>query len=855
MSKKLCSAICFFFCFYLGNAQIVNIPDQAFLKELIEDGIDLNGDSLIQQTEASEVLSLDLNSKEIKSLQGLKSFDQASIMILYSDSINIVDLSQNPSLTNLTFFCENLEEMFLGTTNLISLSVHKSGLTSLDLSSCTQLNGLIIDETPIKELDLSGLTKLRFITISDCLVEELDLSDQTDIYSLYLGGTPIAELDLSRLSELNALHIERTDIISMEDIQFHTEARLINLRFGNEDASKVGFAAIDFTQAQYSDLRNLTYRDKTNVEFSFEGLNNISYVAYEGNLQTLDLNTNSSLRTLVFIGESTTKEILINNGSIEEVGFSRYKNSNLETICCDFNQIDAIAALTDSLQIDGHIISYCGFNEYENRSTLEGTFDISAFQDLCQGNASSDNRHKLKIRKGNVSTSYVPNLEGDFKIALSVGEYKVVPEVRNNYFDASPLSSVFNIETNDTNIVQDYKLIPNGEYQDIEVFMAPMGISQPGFETSYKLRVRNRGTVCVSGQVELNYDSAYSNLLSTSPLASNPQSGSLIWDYTELGPFKSLDYLVTLTHNGPMDSPSLNGGDELTFILSDSNLDQDQTPEDNYFILKDRFVNSFDPNDIICLEGASIPKSKIGDYVHYKIRFENTGTAVARNVVVQDSIDLSRFEYESLEIMDASHSVDLRLLKEGSAEFIFADIDLPFDDENNDGYLVFKIRTFDTLSLGDTLPARASIYFDFNFPIVTEKYVTEIVDSDLDEDGFAVHDDCDDADPNINPIAEDIPGNGIDEDCNGEDAEINDLNELENSTLEIFPNPTKDFIYFRSNNENDNFEASLYDIRGAKISTINNRDRMPIASFPAGIYFLKCVLSSGKTDLRRVIIY
>ena len=51
----------------------------------------------------------------------------------------------------------------------------------------------------------------------------------------------------------------------------------------------------------------------------------------------------------------------------------------------------------------------------------------------------------------------------------------------------------------------------------------------------------------------------------------------------------------------------------------------------------------------------------------------------------------------------------------------------------------------------------------------------DVVCCDLDEDGFFSEDcggpDCDDEDPDINPDAYDVPGDGIDQDCSGADAQ------------------------------------------------------------------------------------
>ena len=46
------------------------------------------------------------------------------------------------------------------------------------------------------------------------------------------------------------------------------------------------------------------------------------------------------------------------------------------------------------------------------------------------------------------------------------------------------------------------------------------------------------------------------------------------------------------------------------------------------------------------------------------------------------------------------------------------------------------------------------------------------MDDDLDQDGFVLANDCNDENADINPSATDIPDNGIDEDCDGEDSTL-----------------------------------------------------------------------------------
>ncbi len=103
------------------------------------------------------------------------------------------------------------------------------------------------------------------------------------------------------------------------------------------------------------------------------------------------------------------------------------------------------------------------------------------------------------------------------------------------------------------------------------------------------------------------------------------------------------------------------------------------------------------------------------------IRFENTGTYPAKNIVVKDIIDLSKFDISTFTPTKASHSYITKISDGNKVEFIFEKINIPFDDANNDGYVAFKIKTLTTLAVGDSFENEANIYFDYNFPILTNK--------------------------------------------------------------------------------------------------------------------------------------
>ncbi|WP_264530262.1 T9SS type A sorting domain-containing protein [Flavobacterium sp. N502540] len=326
---------------------------------------------------------------------------------------------------------------------------------------------------------------------------------------------------------------------------------------------------------------------------------------------------------------------------------------------------------------------------------------------------------KYKLVNGATQSSYYSSSNGYHGVMLKNGTSVITPILDNpTWFSVSPSSISLNMPSATNYANQNFCVTAVGSHHDLSVVIVPINRATPGFDAYYNVLVRNNGNQTATGTVRFTYDAATAEYIQSTPLAASAGFGSVTWNVEGLLPLSEVKYIVKLNLNTPTDTPPLNANDVLKFSAV-ANIAQDEVATNDKATLEQTVVNSFDPNDKICLGGDYVRPEHVGDYMYYRIRFENLGTASAQNIKVTDMIDTTKFDIASLSPVDGSHPFTTRVIQGNQVEFMFNNIQLGFADENNDGYLVFKIRSLNSLTEGAMLENTASIYFDYNLPVVT----------------------------------------------------------------------------------------------------------------------------------------
>lgn len=207
----LFSLILFAQCKNTEEGEQVYIPDQNFLNELLDAGVDQDGDGRISHPEAESTLSLFLGPSNIKDLSGIEAFINLDTLEVRVNPLIPPDLSSNKTLRYLALKGCGLTQLDISKNGAL-MHLECSGnegldsyLQTLDLSGNPELEVLILPGNELTALDLSGNPLIRSINCSRNRIPELDLSANLWLSELKCTNNLLKELDVSRNTALHVM--------------------------------------------------------------------------------------------------------------------------------------------------------------------------------------------------------------------------------------------------------------------------------------------------------------------------------------------------------------------------------------------------------------------------------------------------------------------------------------------------------------------------------------------------------------------------------------------------------------------------------------------------------------------------
>lgn len=358
-------------------------------------------------------------------------------------------------------------------------------------------------------------------------------------------------------------------------------------------------------------------------------------------------------------------------------------------------------------------------------------------------------------------------------------------------------------------VIKDIGLNPNTI--DYSVYVMHSGIIFPGDES--KLRFN------YNGLASLNPANYSANIPSKSTIMSANGTNTLSYSNGRMFVNYSTSNIYNQYYIYRYDT-TVTGADTFCFNVRLKKVNGEPDTSNNETTICRIALNSYDPNDksvsIRSMEKSGNFYDK-NDYLNYTIRFQNTGTAPARNIYILDTID-NKLDLTTIKYLGSSHNAQLSLDENRLLRIDFKNINL-IDSATNSalsqGYIAYSIKPISNLDTGDLIENTANIYFDFNPPIITNTTKNRFIRKSIVVDNGRLS-----------------------------------ITEKLNNSLAIFPIPSSDFIYFNQTSTKKSY--TIQNITGKQVAQGICNERIDISNLEKGIYFISIEIRDKKINLKFV---
>lgn len=546
---------------------------------------------------------------------------------------------------------------------------------------------------------------------------------------------------------------------------------------------------------------------------------------------------------LTNVGDVINYQITISNNSCNYPATAiTVENNNLNVsggplttlapLASDNSTFTATYVLTQADINAGSVNNFIAVNATMNGDTLLNNFSTTTVLTVSDGiklNAFLDSNSngiqdgtEQNINIGNFT--YQINNGSIHNVNASSGElYLYETNSANNYTVGYTINSAFSSNYSVSPASYSNLTVANGSgitnysfaitelpFTDISVHLVSLSPPRPGFTYTQLIHVFNNGNQPIASEtLTFTHDPALT-ISSVSVSGTTPTTNGFTYN---LGTIQPNQYIGIIVYMTVPTIPTVSLGQIVSNSASVTAPVNDFSQPNNSSTTNQPIVGSYDPNDKQESHGGRIEFDEFtaDDYLTYTIRFENTGTAEAINVRVEDVLD-NQLDENSIRMVTASNDYVLDRVG-NNLTWRFDGINLPPSVPNTQighGFITFQIKPKPGYAIGDIIPNTAEIYFDFNPAIVTNTCTTEFLET-LSNDNFAF------------------------------------------ANLNYFPNPVKNSLMISNERMIDSIEITSIlgqQMLSQKVSSLQTE--IDLSELSKGIYFVK-VTAEGKEKTIKII--
>ena len=399
------------------------------------------------------------------------------------------------------------------------------------------------------------------------------------------------------------------------------------------------------------------------------------------------------------------------------------------------------------------------------------------------GNTDANGNYKINIP-----------VAGNF--TLSASQYTLIC---GNFSVCTATGNVFFASVGDTSIENNFAF--NSANASFDLRMHPGWTSaNPGFDKQYWILYYNPSPIPFTdtATIVFTYDTSLTYLYSLPPLPLHDAvNHTLTWEVTNVPSpiFNWYDRLISF-FNVPA-TTTINYLLQSTFYITPTQ--DDCNPANNHLEYSELVTGALDPNSKeVTPEGLIQEDDSV---LTYTINFQNTGNDTTNFVILKDTLS-EYLDPTTVENLVSSHEyISFEISGTGILTWLFNPIllvDSATNEPESKGFVKFRINKKPNLPLGTVIENKASIYFDYNPPIVTNTITNTLYNSVRN---------------------------------------INDKNILVNA----YPNPFTESTTISIEGINSNYDFKLNNVLGMKLREVNNINSKSFVlnrnDLPAGIYF------------------